>query len=180
MTIDCPSDCAYLREARQRERPAPIATDQLPNQDVRVTEQFIDEHRPLLTWVGLALAQAMTRAKAVDRDAREALEALIQTYRTLQSGLIYETRPTNPYAAAIQAALKQSIEDVSKRLEEKLGMRTLRDKDVLGVLVYLQWLEIRCDNGRRRGRAFYDFLYAVMDQPVHDTAHNPAHSQLQI
>ena len=176
MTIDCPSDCAYLIEARLRERPVPVSPRPLPNQDVRVTEQFIDEHRSLLTWVGLALAQAMTQARAVDRDASEALEALIKTYRTLQSGLIYETRPTNPYAAAIQAALKQSIEDVSQRLAKKSGMQMLRDKDVLGVLVYLQWLAIRCDNGRRRGRAFYDFLNSVMNEP----AHSPAQSALQL
>ena len=167
MTIDCPSDCEYLSEARSRERPVTLDPSQLPNQDVHLTAKFIEEHHALIAWTSIALAQAMTRAKAVDYDAREALDALIRTYRTLQSGLIYETRPTNPYAAAIQEAVKVSIAEVSERLEKQAGMHTLRDADVLGTLVYLQWLEIHYNNGRRRGRAFYDFLRTYMPEPAH-------------
>jgi len=63
--------------------------------------------------------------------AREGLESLIKTYRTLKSGLIYETRPGNPYAAEIQEALKQAIDELGKQLAETSGMQTLRDADVL-------------------------------------------------
>ena len=94
----------------------------------------------------------------MDQDAREALDALIRTYRTLESGLIYETRPGNPYAAALQDALKISVEKLRKQLARDSGMHTLRDADILGVLVFLQRLEFQYANGRRRGRAFYDFL----------------------
>jgi len=93
-------------------------------------------------------------------DAREGLESLIKTYRTLESGLIYETRPPNPYAAEIQEALKQTVDELRKRLAENSGMQTLRDADVLGALVFLQRLELQHNNGRRRGRAFVDFLRA--------------------
>lgn len=109
-------------------------------------------------WLGLALMRAMASGKAVDRDAGEALEALIRTYRTLESGLIYETRPQNPYAVAIQEKLKESIEELRKRIAEESGMHTLRDADLLGTLVFLQRLEIQHNNGRPRGRAFFDFL----------------------
>jgi hypothetical protein len=102
----------------------------------------------------------MEARKSVDGDAREGLESLIKTYRTLESGLIYETRPNNPYAAEIQEALKQSIDELRQRLAETSGMQTLRDTDVLGALVFLQRLELQHNNGRRRGRAFFDFLRA--------------------
>jgi hypothetical protein len=136
----------------------PIPVDEIPNQDVRVTEEFVDQNVPVIAWVTLALIRAMDSNKAVDRDAGEALEAMIKTYLTLQSGLIYETHPQNPYAAAIQQALKESIEDLAKRLSEKTGLHTLRDSDVLRVLVFLQRLQIQYNNGRPRGRAFYDFV----------------------
>jgi hypothetical protein len=165
-SIDCPSECEYLQEARLHEHPAAFDEKDIPNQDIRVSEQFVREHENVVMWLALALARAMAAEKGVDGDAREALDALIRTYRTLESGLIYETRPQNPYAVAIQEALKGSIEELRKHITEESGMNTLRDADVLGALVFLQRLELQHRNGRRRGRAFYDFLRAYFPAPA--------------
>lgn len=160
VTVDCPLDCEYLREARLHDRPVRIEEADLPNKDIRVTEDFIRQQEPVVMWLGSALGRAMEGRRSVDGDAREGLESLIKTYRTLESGLIYETRPNNPYAADIQEALKQAIDELRKRLTETSGMQTLRDADVLGSLVFLQRLELQHNNGRRRSRAFLDFLRA--------------------
>jgi hypothetical protein len=165
-TVDCPLDCAYLREARVHERPPDLSGLELPNADVRLNEDFIRQQEPLIVWLAVAVARGMETGKAVDGDAREALEAIIKTYRTLESGLIYETRPANPYAAGIQETLKASIEDLRKNMAEQTGMQTLRDADLLGALVFLQRLELQHNNGRRRGRAFFDFLRGYFPQPV--------------
>ena len=157
-TIDCPLDCEFLREARLRDRPVPIGEADVPNQDIQVSEDFVRKQEPVVMWLGNALARVMEARKSVDGDAREGLESLIKTYRTLESGLIYETRPSNPYAAEIQEALKQAIDELRKQLTETSGMQTMRDTDVLGTLVFLQRLELQHNNGRRRGRAFFDFL----------------------
>jgi hypothetical protein len=106
----------------------------------------------------------METGGAVDFDAREALDAEIRTYRTLQTGLIYDTRAPNPYAAAIQQKLREAVEQFSKELAEQRGMVTVRDADVLGVLVFLQRLEMRYNNGRQRGRAFRDFLTGYLPE----------------
>jgi hypothetical protein len=164
-TIDCPSDCEHLREARHREVPPPITEADVPNRDVPLTEQFVREHEPLIFAFAMALRRAMEEQRAVDFDAREALAALIRTYRTLESGLIYETQPTNPYAAAILDRLKASIENLRKGMEQEAGMPPLRDADTLGVLVFLQRLELQHNNGRRKGRAFLDFLRAYLPEP---------------
>jgi hypothetical protein len=157
-TIDCPSECVHLQEARLHEKPIPIDPDDVPNQDVNLTEEFVDKNEAIILWLTMALIRSMAAEKAVDRDASEALGALIRTYRTLESGLIYETRPQNPYAAAIQEALKQSVEELRKRVAESSGMHTLRDADVLGTLVFLERLALQHHSGRPRGRAFFDFL----------------------
>jgi len=158
VTIDCPSECEYLQEARLREPAAPVNTDDLPNKDIQLSEKFLREQEHAVVWLSNALTRAMEAHKAVDSDAREALEALIRTYRTLESGLIYETRPQNPYAGAVQAALKEAVEELRKRMTEASGLYALRDADVLGVLVFLERLGISHSNTRPRGRAFYDFL----------------------
>jgi hypothetical protein len=148
----------YLRESREHERPVELLEADIPNRDVRITEDFLMQQEQLVLWLANALTRAMETGKAVDSDAREALEALIRTYRTMESGLIYETRTSNPYAAGLQEALKTAVEDLRKSLSEKTGTLSLRDKDLLGTLVFLQRLELQHANGRRRGRSFYDFL----------------------
>lgn len=157
-SIDCPQSCEYLKEARQREQPVPVPEDSIPNKDIRVTEDFLRQHDDLVVWLSGALVGAMDQGRAVDSDAREALDALIRTYRTRESGLIYETRPANPYAARIQDALKESIQELQKHMTESSGMHALRDADILGILVFLERVELQYANGRRRGRAFFDFL----------------------
>lgn len=166
ITIDCPLDCPFLREARVHERTAPLTEKDIPNLDIQLKESFVEEHEHEVMALSLALARAMEREKAVDLDAREAIESLVRTYRTLQSGLIYESRPANPYAAGIQERLVKAIEELRKSIAEEAGMQTLRDADVLATLVFLQRLEIQHNNGRRRGRAFFDFLRMYFPEPL--------------
>jgi hypothetical protein len=156
-TIDCPFACIYLREARLHERPAPLEGE-LPNADIRVSEEFAREHDTLILWLMLSLRLATETARAVDLDVREALASLIQTYRTLESGLIYEARLQNLYAARIQESLKTAIDDFRQERTTGTGMHTLRDSEVLKTLVFLQRVELSHNNGRPRGRAFLDFL----------------------
>jgi hypothetical protein len=46
------------------------------------------------------------------------------------------------------------------------GMQQLRDVDVLATLVFLQRLELQHNNGRLRGRAFFDFLRTYFPEPA--------------
>ena len=51
--------------------------------------------KSLLLFCMVSLVHAALRTdSATDADALEALEALIKTYRTVESGLLYETRPS--------------------------------------------------------------------------------------
>ena len=55
-------------------------------------------------------------------------------------------------------------------------MTQTRDADILGVLVFLQRLELDNNNGRKRGRAYLDFLSTFFpEQPAEST---PATSSL--
>ena len=73
----------------------------------------------------------------MDSDVREALDSLIRTYRTLQSGLYYETRPSNLIASAVHQHVQQAVDALRKELSEK-GGGAIRDAEILGMLVFLQ------------------------------------------
>lgn len=154
----CPLDCEYLLEARRHEKPPGVDPASFPHRDVKVSEEFVRRNQSLLVFTARTVAAAALEADATDADVREALEALIQTYRTRESGLIYDTRPANPYAARICERLRESFGKLDEEIRQQTGMHTLRDADVLGILVFVQSLCIQNGNGRRRGRRFQDFL----------------------
>lgn len=160
VSIACPLDCEHLRQAHLRENSLPVSPKDAVHQDVEVSEEFIREHEELLLFAIYSLLNASLRTEgAVDTDALEALEALIKTYRTSESGLIYESRPENAVAAAVQKGFAASLADYRKiRDEREDEIKPLRDKDVLGILVFLARFGQQNLNGRPKGRLFLDVL----------------------
>jgi hypothetical protein len=175
VSVDCPLDCEYLQDARRHEKPAPLDPSQVPNQDIRVTDEFLHNNEDLLSFASGTLASAaLATPGAVDSDLRDALDSLMRTYRTLQSGVYYETRPGNPLAAGIQTAFQAALQQFRQSESQRLGISKTRDADVLGVLALLQRLELDRNNGRRRGRAFLDFLRRVSPHPQAEAPRAPS------
>lgn len=172
VSIACPLDCVYLREAHARElnsrhdREEKAAPQPMPHPDVPLTEDFLVEHNDLLMYCGMSLVQAgLETPGAVDRDVVNALEALIRTQRTLESGLVYQTRAADQVAAAIQTRVETALEDYQRIRQEREGLAGYRTAEILGVLVFLLRLSARTVNGRPRGRAFIDYLAREMPSP---------------
>jgi hypothetical protein len=161
-------------EARLHEKFPSVNPEEIPNLDVRVSEEFLREHEPLLIFLGAKLLEgSLETAGAVDSDVREALESLIRTYRTLQSGLYYESRPANLVAAAIHQKLQDSIQELRKEMSEK-GSTSIRDAEILGVLVFLERVGLHQNNGRPKGRAFIDYMRAHFPQKQSGPATEPS------
>jgi hypothetical protein len=154
-TLDCPVDCEHLLLAHQHEKRVEPEADAIPNQDIKVNESFLRENE----WVFVALLKAIAdvareHREVNDFDAREALGSLIRTYRTLESGLYYESRPVSLRAGGIFAAVQAAVAEIRQSEAKARGMATLRDATVLGVLVFLERLERVHNNGRPRSKAF--------------------------
>lgn len=161
VTVTCPLDCEFLLEARRHDKPVPIDPKQLPNSDIRVPEKFLQDHEELLGFLGQAVVRAaLATPGAVDSDVREALDALIRTYRTLQSGVYYDTVPANPIAANVYHLVQRAVAELRRTEQERYGSPRTRDVEVLSLLVFLQRLELTQSNGRIRGRAFLGALQA--------------------
>ncbi len=165
-TVRCPFDCEFLIEARKHERLGDLRPSELPYQDIRVTERILSENEQLLYYVGVSLTStALETPGAVDADVREVLDALIRTYRTLESGLYYESVPQNTIAAQIFRKMQEAIDVFRKSEAKELGVSKTRGSGILATLVYLLRLELDSSNGRPLGRAFLDMMRRTHDVP---------------
>lgn len=174
VSINCPLDCEFLVEARLHEKFPDIPREQVPNLDVPLDEKFLRDHEPVMLYLGAELlAASLTTSGVVDSDVREALESLIRTYRTLQSGLYYETLPNNPIAAAIHQKIQASVEELRKKMAEK-GTSAIRDVEILGLLVFFERIGLSRNNNRPRGRSFIDHLRAHFPLKQQDATPTPS------
>jgi hypothetical protein len=159
VTVDCPFDCVYLQEARRHEKPPATEPGAQPNPDITLKESFLRDNEGLLIVLSHGVLRgALETPGIIDNDVREALDSLVRTYRTLQSGVYYETRPANPLANFVFQAVQQAAADYRENERRHAGLAHTRDADVLGMLVFLRNVEQVYNNGRPRGRAFLDFL----------------------
>jgi len=164
VTLDCPSDCAYLQQAREHEKPRPA--DQFDPASlflqVEVSEQFTYEREHLLMGLSYALAKAAQADRTLnDRELIATLSALCASQeRLVNSGLHYE----QPLTSAAQQAAAAQVLEMAKQFREaeqkQLGHSTLRDSEMLKALVFLVRLGHGRTTGRPKSRAFIDFLIA--------------------
>lgn len=164
ITIDCPSDCVYLQQAREHERPR--ALSELDREtmfpDVEVAEVFLYEHEHLIAGLSFAVARSARENRSLrDSDLITALSSLAKTYQTLvNSGLHYETPNTNVDLQAVIASVQQMVKEFREAEMKHMGMTRLRDSDVLRALVFLTRLGLTHTSDRPKSRRFIDFLFA--------------------
>jgi hypothetical protein len=164
VTLDCPSDCPYLMQARQHEHPRTTA-ELDPGQtfaSVEIPSTFLYEREPLIMGLTFGVVKSAKLDRNInDRDALGALTSLATTYETrANSGLVYEPATASLGEQAIIAELQKLLGEYRKLEEQQLGYARLRDSDVLRALVFVLRLGLMRTSGRPRSRAFLDFLAA--------------------
>lgn len=168
-SIDCPLDCEYLREAREHEKLPAVDPASIPHPEIELSDRFLQQNQPLAIVSGrLLLMAALDTPGAVDLDLRDSLDALVRTYKTADSGLVYESRPANAIAAQVADRFQQEMGQFRERVAQQTGAHSVLDKDVLGVLVFWQRMEMQRNNGRRKGRAFIESLFSLLPPPRPD------------
>jgi hypothetical protein len=160
-TVACPLDCEYLEIAHQQESREKKNSAEMPNHDFRVSVDYLKKNIELAMALQRAVLVAALRSQALDSDAGEALDGLVRTFKTLDSGLYYESRPANPIAAAIFDAVQESVAEL-RAIENERGVHKLTNTQILTVLVFLQQMEFAFNNGRKLGRCFLGNLRTAM------------------
>lgn len=164
VTLDCPSDCPYLQQSREHEKPRSAeqfdAASLFPQ--VEISDQFTYEHEHLLMGLSYALAKAARSDRSLnDRDLIAALSAMCTSYeRLVNSGLHYEQPLTSVAQHGIAAQVEEMVKQYRAAEQKQLGYSRLRDSDVLKALVFLLRLAQGRTSGRPKSRAFIDFLFA--------------------
>ncbi len=164
VTLDCPSECVYLQQARAHEKPRDLTElDRealLP--EVEIGEQFLYEHEHLVLGLSFALAKSARANRGIsDRDLLGALTQLAKSYQTLvNSSLIYGQATPNVLQQAIASEVASMVKEYREAEQKHMGYSRLRDSDVLKALVFLLRMGLGRTSGRPRSRAFLDFLFA--------------------
>ena len=163
MTLDCPSECVYLQQAREHEKPRPIEElDQsalFPK--IEIGQQFLYEQQHLILGLSYALAKSARADRGIrDADLISALSAIARSYETLAgSGLHYEIPITNMAHQAIASEVQKMVKEYREAEQKHVGYSRLRDSEVLRALVFLLRMAFTRTSGRPKSRAFVDFLF---------------------
>lgn len=162
VTLDCPSECPYLQQARQHDKPRDFG-DKLPEElfpAIELSPDFLQRHEALIA----GLVQTLLRLSHESRDLRDreiigALSKLARSYRTLvTSGLVYQEGTATSAQSAIIDVLQRSIQEFREVERQHLGYTSLRDQDVLKALVFVIRLANLHSSGRPLSRGFIDEL----------------------
>ena len=174
VTLNCPSDCVYLQQAREHEKPRRIDDlDQnalFPN--VEIGQAFLYEQEHLILGLSYALAKSARADRGIrDTDLLAALTALARRYETLaSSGLHYEAPLTNLAHQAVAGEVQHMVKEYRDAEQKHLGYSRLRDSDVLRALVFLLRMGYTRTSGRPMSRAFVDFLRQQFPEQNSDIA----------
>ena len=164
VTLDCPSDCPYLRQAREHEKPR--SRDHIDPEalflKVEVPDQFLYEREHLLMGLTFALAKSVRADRILnDGDLLAALSALTISYqRLVNSGLHYEQAIPSAPQQRVAAEVESMLQEYREAEQKHMGYSTVRDSDVLKALVFLVRLGYGRTSGRPKARAFAEFLVA--------------------
>ena len=163
ITLDCPSECVYLQQAREHEKPRPIEElDQsalFPKADIG--QQFLYEQEHLILGLSYALAKSAHADRGIrDSDLVSVLSTMASRYETLAgSGLHYEIPVTNLAHQAVASELQKMVKEYREAEQKHVGYSRLRDSDVFLALVFLLRMASTRTSGRPKSRAFVDFLF---------------------
>lgn len=166
VTIDCPSDCAYLISAHRYEsdHPRDLPAD-TPLLEETIPKDLLYTHQQLMAALAFSIAKfCAAQPAAVDDDILSALEALAQTHKTLSSGLIYELPPQAPLQRALYSALTAFLDEIKKQQAERAASPAFKDIDLFYLLVFLYRMGLLRTNGRPRSRLFIEFLRGQFPQ----------------
>lgn len=166
VTIDCPSDCAYLVSAHRYEsdhpRNLPAGT---PLLEETIPKDLLYTQQQLMAALAFSIAKfCAEQPAAVDDDILSALEALAQTRKTLSSGLIYELPPQAPLQRELYSALTAFLDEIKKQQAERAASPAFKDIDLFYLLVFLYRMGLLRTNGRPRSRLFIEFLRGQFPQ----------------
>ncbi|MFN8007472.1 MAG: hypothetical protein U0V70_10695 [Terriglobia bacterium] len=157
--ISCPADCVYLQPGRDYEAERQAKRTPAPARTPRLWESSsLQRYYGITMSLWKIFSEGRNQfGEIVDVDVHEAIEALLKTYRTLESGIYYEHAPIAPAAKSLYIAVKTYLDKAHQALDETIPRMKLSE-----ILDCLQLQKELCESmtlPRPKSRAFLDHIH---------------------
>lgn len=170
-SLECPVECGYLQQAHKQE--IPRAPEDLKGEegfpDVEISRKFYYDWEPLIGGLMAMLGSLCAEhPEWHDRDVIDALIAIARNYRRLaESGIIYEETVPSVVQRAIGTEIQKNIDEYRAVEERQFGAFTLKDSDVMRVLIFMVRITHPQTTGRPKSRALVERLRATSPHSKH-------------
>jgi hypothetical protein len=166
LEIDCPESCEYLKSGREKE--AEDYRKRIRNLNPMIQERnkrILLEHENVVARLEYALARERILSRDLtDTDAEQALDVLVETYKTEDKGVLYEKTSDDLQVESLRRELRGIIESF-RNPEGKEGKGIVDPKNTrlqlsaaIDCLEFLRSLIAAYKNDRRSASGYIDFL----------------------
>jgi hypothetical protein len=162
--ITCPADCVYLQSGREYETERLAKRSPSLARTPRLWEPaFLQRYYGITLSIWNILSEQRGRlVEIVDQDVQLALEGLLKTYRTLDSGIYYDHAPASYCAKSIYEAVKTYMDKTHSSLDESVPR--LKVSEIRDCLQLQQELFDAIALPRPKSRAFLDHIQSNVSQ----------------
>lgn len=121
--IPCPPDCSFLASGQAyhwRKKYVSILDRELDNRKRQMLYETTQQFHQLLSAIERVVVAYASGLKSLrDRDVRQALELLKETYATEAKGVIYQASSSNPLAQSLSRELYEFLEKQREEAAEQ-------------------------------------------------------------
>jgi hypothetical protein len=169
LEIECPESCNYLKAGREREsEDYKKRLNSMKWTTLEKNRKILMGHQEIVAHLEYALSQERRRSRYItDKEVKQALDILLENYRTEDKGVLYEKTSDNLQVESLRRQLREIIE--SYRNPEGAEKRGIVDPaanrlllgNAIGCLEFIQSLVLSYLEERHSDSGYIDFLLRV-------------------
>jgi hypothetical protein len=169
LEIECPETCAYLIAGREREvEDYGRRIGSLDLKDHDRNSRVLRDHQDVVAHLEYAIARERVSSRDLrDRDVAQAVDILLDTYRTEDNGVLYEKTSEDLRVEPLRRELRKVIESLRNPEGEAKGIVDPKSTRLqLGVAIdcleCIRSLVAAYESGRNTSSGYVDFLARVL------------------
>jgi hypothetical protein len=166
LEVDCPESCGYLKFGRECEMEDYVKrVRRMDPAGMEKRQRLFTEHQDVLAQIEYALArERLSDRNLIDKDVIDAIDVLLESYKTEDKGVLYEKTTENLRIEALRRELKKVIESLrtpGKQEERGIidpGSIRLQLSAAIECLEFIRSLAEAYAKARASASGYVDFL----------------------
>jgi hypothetical protein len=169
LEIDCPEICPYLIAGRERE--VADYARRMRSLDPKARERnsmILQDHQDAIAHLEYTIAhERISSPGLLDRDVAQAVDVLLDTYRTEKNGVLYEKTSDDLRVEPLRRELRKVIESLRNPEGEQKGIldpksTRLQLSVAIDCLECIRSMVVAYESGRHASSGYVDFLARVL------------------